>query len=67
VIVVGGSIAELDDDLLQSFRAEGISEVVSTIESPADETDPLDPDSTVRRLVRTGRELARRFESLGLT
>jgi glycerate kinase len=63
VIVVGGRVAELDDDLLGSFRDEGITEVISTMESPADETDPLDRDATMRRLVRTGRELARRFET----
>jgi glycerate kinase len=63
VIVVGGRVADLGDDLLRSFRAEGIGEVVSTVDPTADDRDALDRDATVSRLVRTGRELARRLGS----
>ncbi|MGH2694502.1 MAG: glycerate kinase [Actinomycetota bacterium] len=60
VIVVGGRV-ELDDDMLELFRAEGIAGVVSTMDAFTDETVALDPEATVRRLVRTGRELAERL------
>jgi glycerate 2-kinase len=58
-VAVAGSIGPLDDRLAGDLGAAGISAVCPIIEEPAGLQDVMDPQSTVRRLRRTGERIAR--------